>query len=279
VAAYKAGDWATATARFAEALGYKWHPAIALNLALAQSQAGQYVEALHNLDAILQSPETSALLHEQATRERERAEGELAIIEVDAGSGTASSFKVDGSPVDPTTPATVDPGTHHLELTLTSGASMQRDVVLAPRERLRLSIDRTRELILVPESKRHMTPEQAHASSQTAPEARASVDPLWFYLGIGATAVLGGVTVWSALDTQAAHDAYTRALPTASQGEVDRRVSEGHSLETRTNVLIFATGIAAVGTATLGVFFVRWKPTSASGVVANPGGLSFRGSF
>lgn len=279
VAAYKAGDWATATSRFTDALGYKWHPAIALNLALAQSQAGQYVEALQTLDAILRNPETSAPLREQATAERVRVEGELSVIEIDAGGGAAASFKVDGAAVDPRTSATVDPGTHHVELTLSSGASMTRDVSLAPRERLRLSIDRTHELILVPENGRRAAAAPEHDSSRAAPAVRASVDPLWFYLGVGATAVLGGVTIWSALDTQAAHDAYTRALPTASQGEVDRRVSEGHSLETRTNVLIVATGITAVGTATLGVFFVRWKPTSTSVVAVNPWGLSFRERF
>jgi hypothetical protein len=279
VAAYKTGDFATATSRFTEALGYKWHPAIALNLALAQSQIGQYVGALQNLDAILQSPETSVPLHQQATEERVRVEGQLSVIEIDAGNGAAASLKVDGAAVDPRTPASVDPGTHHLELTLSSGASIQRDVSLAPRERLRLSIDRTHEFVLIPENGRRAAPGPQHDSTRAAPGVRAGVDPFWFYLGVGATAVLGGVTIWSALDTEAAHDAYARALPTASQGEVDRRVSEGHSLEARTNVLIAATGIAAVGTATLGVFFVHWKPTSTSVVVANPWGVSFRERF
>jgi hypothetical protein len=279
VAAYKAGDWATATTRFAEALGYKWHPAIALNLALAEAQAGRYTEALQNLDTILQSPDASAPVREQAATERVRVQGELSVIEIDMGTGAASSFKVDGSPVLPSMPSAVNPGMHHLEVTLASGASMQRDVTLAPREHLRLSIDRTKELILVPEAKRRAPPEPPRAPPRTTPEARPGVDPLWFYLGVGATAVLGGVTIWSGLNTQAAHDDYTRALPTLSQSEVDRRVAEGHSLETRTNVFIVATGIAAVGTATLGVFFVHWKPTPTSVVVASPLGLSFHESF
>lgn len=278
VAAYKEGDWATATARFTEALGYKWHPAIALNLALAQAQASQLVEALRNLDAVLESPDASAPLREQATRERERVGGELAVIEIDTGSGAASSLKVDGASVDSRTPVTVNPGSHHLELTLPSGASIRRDVALAPRERLHLSIDRTQELIVVPARERHVAPVPPRHSSHGA--ARTSgVDPVWFYLGAGATTVLAGVTIWSALDTQAAHDDYTRAMPTASQAEIDRRVAEGHLLETRTNVLIAATGLAAVGTATLGVFFVRWRPTSTSVVTANPWNVSFHGKF
>jgi hypothetical protein len=281
VTAYEASDWATATARFGEALQYKWHPAIALNLALAESRAGHPAKGIQDLDAVLASPDATPALIKQATTERERLQGLLSTIEIDAAASSASILRVDGNVVDSQKPLEVEPGAHRLEVTLPSGAVIRRSVTLEPRERLHLSIDRTQEFVVLPERERSAGGPSPASSPEPPPGSARGVPPLWFYVSAGATAVLGGVTVWSALDTRAAYRDYERALPTASQADVDRRVNAGHSLETRTNVLLAVTGVAALGSAALGIFFVKWSPspTSTTALIAGPGNLAFRMSF
>lgn len=102
---------------------------------------------------------------------------------------------------------------------------------------------------------------------------------MWFFVGAGATAVAGAVATWSALDTKSAFDAYERDLPKFTQAEANRRVDDGHGLETRTNVLWAVTGALALGTTAVGVFLVDWKPKSESAFVVGPGTVAYRLGF
>ncbi len=272
VAAYGKGDYTEAIARFSEALTYRWHPAIALNLGLAESRAGHYLDAIGDLDRVVASAESTARIKDQATRERDRASGELSLIEIDDGAEASTRVEIDGHEADAAAPSRVDPGAHHLDIRMPSGVTIRRDVTLAPRERLRLSIDRTHELVVVPARER-----EAPVASDVVPP-RHGVSPLWLVAAAGATGALGAVTVWSALDTKSAHDDYERALPTASQAEINRRVDDGHGLETRTNVLLAVAGACALGTAALGLFVVDWGPSKAR-LALLPGAVSLAGRF
>jgi hypothetical protein len=82
------------------------------------------------------------------------------------------------------------------------------------------------------------------------------------------TAVASGVTIASGVDAIDKHDAFL-AYPT------ERTESEGRAAETRTNVLLGVTGAAAVTTAVLGLFVVRWSGGGAAQASAapRPGGL------
>lgn len=74
--------------------------------------------------------------------------------------------------------------------------------------------------------------------------------PTVFYVGAGLTAVLGGVTVWSGIDTlnNPGKDK-VKAACDAHASNCDALYEEGRSHQTRTNVLIGAT--AAVGAASI----------------------------
>jgi hypothetical protein len=63
------------------------------------------------------------------------------------------------------------------------------------------------------------------------------------------------------------------------QIEANHRVDDGHSLETRTNVLWAVTAALAAGTTALGVFFVDWRASKETGIVVGPGMAAFRGRF
>jgi hypothetical protein len=96
------------------------------------------------------------------------------------------------------------------------------------------------------------------------PPASTGLSPAWFWIAGGATVVLGGVAAASAVDTKNRYSAYT-ANPT-----LDGR-SSGEAAQLRTNVLFGVTAAAAVATAAVGLFAVRW---SANGARGSHGGSS-----
>ena len=107
--------------------------------------------------------------------------------------------------------------------------------------------------------------------------------PTWaFYSGLGATAVLGGVTIWSGMDTLSINDDYEKS-------HSKKLKDEGQSAQLRTNLLIGGTALLAVGTAVVGVFFTDWKGKGqaeaapqaklAPWLARSSAGLSVSGSF
>jgi hypothetical protein len=105
------------------------------------------------------------------------------------------------------------------------------------------------------------------ASLSTTPGADTGVHsslrvlpPLYFYIGVGATAVLGGVTIWSGIDTinnpgkDKVRNACLNNLPTC-----DSLFNQGTNAELRTNILIAATSVVGVATAVVGIFFTDFS--------------------
>lgn len=95
-----------------------------------------------------------------------------------------------------------------------------------------------------------------------APESTASSNklaPAWFFVAVGATAIAGGATVLSGVDAEHTHDAFQRDRSNQDLANA------GQSAQARTNALLVTTGILAVGTTVMGLFFVRWtKPTRSN---------------
>ncbi len=269
VQAFQEADYVTALDRFREAFRYKPHPAVALNLALAESKNGMLIEALKRFDDILSHPEASDRLKEAAQRERQTVEGNLAVLVLEVeGTGrlvaTVDGVEMAGSP--PT--ARLNPGTHGVLVVEDDRILLERTVTLATGERLRIAVQRSSEVqVVVP------------PGGSDSPPRR--VDPAWFYASAGLTLGFGALSVWSGLDTRSAFDDYERDLPTLPQDEINRRVDDGHSKEMRTNVLLGVTTLAGVGTAVLGIWVVDWKAPGMEGgdVAVTPGGLRVRGSF
>ena len=96
----------------------------------------------------------------------------------------------------------------------------------------------------------------------------------------GATVVLGGLTIWSGVDTNRARDEYD-GNPT------EEGLDDGKSKQKRTNILLAGTAVAGVATAVIGVFFTNWKgekkpteaPESAIRPLIGPGFVGAEGVF
>ncbi len=78
------------------------------------------------------------------------------------------------------------------------------------------------------------------------------ISPAWFWASLGLTAVLGGVTAASAVDTRKKHEDFLASPSESLQ-------NAGLDAQLRTNLLVGATGVAALATVFVGVFFVGWR--------------------
>jgi hypothetical protein len=130
-----------------------------------------------------------------------------------------------------------------------------------------------------------------HSPDET-PKAGSGLSPVFFVGGLVATAALGGVTVWSGIDTKnnPGPDAVRQAC--RGQGEACPEYQDGRARQLRTNVLLGATIGVGVLTTAVGIFFTNWrghdKPAASSSgasVIASPlafergGGVAAAGRF
>ncbi len=119
-------------------------------------------------------------------------------------------------------------------------------------------------------------PRDAAPTAPTAPPPpvatpKSGLPPVVFYSLAGATAVAGGITLWSGLDMVANPGKDQVRLDCAGKDESCPTYQEALSSQRRTNVLIGVTGGLAVGSAVVGLFFTRWgaqpAPRSGSSIV------------
>jgi tetratricopeptide (TPR) repeat protein len=85
--------------------------------------------------------------------------------------------------------------------------------------------------------------------------------PTVFYVGAGLTAVVGGVLVWSGIDTlnNPGKAKVSAACAEPRQSNCQALYDQGRSSQTRTNVLIGATGAVGVATILVGVLATDWS--------------------
>ncbi|MCU0690834.1 MAG: hypothetical protein MUF54_05470 [Polyangiaceae bacterium] len=255
VQAFQAGDWPTALAQFREAYRLRPHPAVALNVALAEMRNNLYVEAIEHLRGIIQNPEASEELREDARREIDHASRGVAVLELDVAGDARVTATVDGARMLGSPPSmSLNPGTYAIEVRSANRLVLRRTVRLGVGEKLRVAVEVARDVkVVVPTT-----------TATSKPLARDKLEPLWFLSGAGLTALLGGATIWSGLDTQRAFDKYRLELPDLTQEEINSRVDEGNNKELRTNLLFGATVLMAAGTAVVALFFTDWEQRAQS---------------
>jgi hypothetical protein len=90
--------------------------------------------------------------------------------------------------------------------------------------------------------------------------------PLVFWSGLGATAVLGGITIWSGVDTlnNPGKDKVRAACAGGQTPACTSVYNQGRDHQTRTNILIGATSVAGAATAVIGVLFTDWAKGGSS---------------
>jgi hypothetical protein len=113
---------------------------------------------------------------------------------------------------------------------------------------------------------------------EEAPKSKG-LPPTVVWIGAGATAVAGGVTIWSGLDTLNNPGA-DKVKAECAQGDTNCALyKEGRSKQTRTNVLLGVTGGLALATGLIAAIAVDWGPPSVAGADSALNKIPFRPYF
>jgi hypothetical protein len=94
-------------------------------------------------------------------------------------------------------------------------------------------------------------------------DKKGGLPPMAFYIGLATTAVLGGVTTWSGIDTlnnpgTAKIDECKAQAMAGVSCDWQALQQEGLAHQTRTNVLLGVTSVVAVTTGVIALFFTNW---------------------
>lgn len=269
--AYRRHDYVKAAEDFLAADKILPHPAAVFNAARSYEKAGQLSRAA-NLCA--------RYLHDAPAHDGQRQRARALIAELTPKLGRihvddngANNVNIDGNA--PELDVTfVDPGDHDVTGEF-GGKQVERhvSVVAGSLERVVLEPPKPKP---APAAPAPVLKPPAPSSKKPKAEHPHGLPRVVFFGGAAATAVLGGLTIWSGLDTQSARSAYA-SHPT--RAGLDAGIGKEH----RTNILLAGTAVLGVATAAIGVFATNWKhePSRDSGVQVGIGPRSavVRGTF
>lgn len=218
---------------------------------------------------------TDAGLSKTMAAARRRFENRTGRVRVDCAFAKSCLVAVDGSARDATRAVFVSVGAHSVVVER-DGVRLDRLVEVRPGE----------VVVLAPEeAPRAGPPAAVSAEPRRRTMAAPGISPVWFYVGLGLTAVAGGVSIASGLDASAKHTAFDRDCGAGGSGPVPgdcaARADAGASADTRTNVALVVTGSLAAVSAVTAIAFVRWSRPKEEGRVhaapwfaSNAGGAS-----
>jgi hypothetical protein len=257
----KHGDYANARASFLEAYRLYAHPSILLNLGVARSKTGEWVEAERDLSRFI-TEDTGASPEEVAAARATLADvrKHVATVRVRVGPSTATAT-LDGKPVALLPGAFVDvrvvEGAHVVVARADRHQPAERRVEVSPEQTADV------DLTLVPSAAPAPVPE-------SGPSARRTFG--WALVGISTVAV--GVGIWSGLRAQALADEYNTP-GTSSFQDPDKR---GDGIAHRTGADV-AFGIAIASA--LGGAYLLLDPfgRQATRFGVGPGFAAARASF
>ncbi len=261
-AAYRVGDFARAASEYARADSLDPNAA-ALRAAIdAATLADDPVLGTELIERTARAP-VDAESRKTLEAARARFEHRTGRVVIRCAPTFPCLATIDGAATDTSRPKIVTTGAH--AIVLQSDAGLQPMIV-------NVAADQT--IVVSGARPARPAPIAEAPTRSTAPPSSpsAGLSPTYFFAALGVTAVAGGVSVWSALDTSHRHTQFVDAgCDHAPSSSCDSLASDGHAAQTRTNVLFAVSGAFAVATATLGVL-VRWKGAHGESIAIAPSG-------
>jgi hypothetical protein len=262
--AFKDGDFRHAAESYERAYHRVPHYSALWNAARAWDHAGEPARAANLYSRYLREAPPRARDRNSAQRLLRALSNRLARLEIHATDVT--DVRVDDSPVDASS-VYVTPGAHVVEGKASDGTVVRQSSDVQAGDVMSVA--------LVPSaagtaSSAAQSPAPASAASATSPagtspttadEAQSEQphgsssrrwSPIFVYFGGAVTLALGGITIWSGLDTLQQKDTFDK---NPTQANLD----SGKTREVRTNVLIGATAAVGVVTAVTALFLIDWK--------------------
>lgn len=178
-------------------------------------------------------------------------------------------------------------------LWLTVGAHVVRaEGATPPQERtVEVKANATNEVdlrpvqVVAPVSPPTPAPTPSVRSVDEPDEGGFAASPALFFIGVGVTAALGGVAVWSFVDTGSVHEDFeTRSAAydgsRSERAELEALAADGEGAATRSWVFVGGAAAAAVGTTLIGILVTDWGGSEAqAGVGLSPAGASLHARF
>lgn len=101
-------------------------------------------------------------------------------------------------------------------------------------------------------------PEPLETEPEPAPKSEGGWSPTVFYVGAGLTALAGGITIWSGIDTQNNPGPDRVKEECVGKGESCPLYQEGLSKQHRTNILLGVTAGLGIGTILIAAIATDW---------------------
>ena len=288
--AHARGDFRHAAEEFAKADALAPSP-VALQAALdAAVDADDFVlgaELLERAKRLGTSrPGTVAASVDAATK---KLGGRAGHVKVACPSGARCTATIDGAAFDAGKGVWMRPGPHTLVVQV-EGAPDTRTVEVRAGEDMEVMAARASAsptpapnatpaptLATTPATTPTPTPTPTHPAKDSS--SAKPLPPLVFWIGAGATVVLGGATTYFALTASSKHQSFVDAgCGTVATSECPSLKDSGESAQTSANIGFAVTGVAAAATVVIGVFLTDWagskKAARAPVLVPVAGGMA-----
>lgn len=263
--AFKDGDYRHAAESYEHAYHRVPHYSALWNAARSWDHAGEPARAANLYSRYLREAPPRARDRNSAQRLLRALSNRLARLEIHATD--VSDVHVDDAPTDAPS-VYVTPGAHVVEGKTSDGTVVRQSsdvqagdvvsVALVPPVAGASASSTPAAPVSTATPATAAAPSPAHATTDDTqhdePQQSSSRkwSPIFVYFGGALTLALGGITIWSGLDTLQQKDTFDKN-PTQSN------LDSGKSKELRTNVLIGATSAVAVVTGVTALFLIDWK--------------------
>lgn len=267
--AYNLGQYATAARELAAADALAPNPVVLRTALRAATRADDAVLAMTLVERAEHRGETGAVAT-TARETRARFGGRVGMLTLACPAHETCHAIVDGEPMSDD--RWVSPGSHSVEWE-SDGQIAHETVQVAAGERRAVAPPAPSSAHEEPPPVAPVGAEPPEKSSTDEPPLSAPspsvesaqpsrpsrpLSPVFFWAGLGATAIVGGVTVVSAIDTANKHLAF--------EENQNASADSGRAAQVRTNVLVGVTAATALVTAAIGLVLVEWgHPSGAVG--------------
>jgi hypothetical protein len=241
----KAHDYARAAESYESAYKHQPEPKWLFLAARAHQRAGDLPKAAALYARFLKdAPEKAA---QRPVAKRELASVEASVGHVEIRANGATEITMDGQPIDRSAPLYAAAGSHVIEAKFATGSATE-SVVTAGGQAATVTLEPP------PAPEAPVAASPSAAGEQPAPPRTREKPfrPIVVWIGAGATVALGGLTLYSGLDTLSHKDTFVN-------NRTQENLDIGKGKELRTNILLAFTGAAAVFTVVAAVWLVDWK--------------------
>jgi len=253
--AYDAADYARAASELARA--DELLPSdVALELAIKAAVKGDDARTAIVLAMRAERRTRTGTLAAAAQAARTKMAGRTGSVNVTCPGRSTCRPRVDGKDAVAGEPYVIVVGDHKITVEGGGGPSEAFDVRVDPDAVIVIT---TKPLELAPIGPVRVSPPVSPPSSGSS-----GISPVWFWVGVSATALLGGAAILSAVDTQSKHEEF-QSRPTSDLQQA------GLDAQLRTNLLVGGAGFSGVVTAVVGLIFVRWSSPTADSTSARTG--------